>query len=431
MIHGMTTAASLTGHIGVPLGRPPRIAVAGAGGRGSRYAELASGSAEIVAVAEPRAHHRNAFADRHASAAVYENWQDMLAAGRLADAVIVATQDADHVAAATAFAAAGYDILLEKPMATSPVDCAGIVAAVERAGVTMAVCHVLRYTPYTRALKSLLDNGRIGELVAVQHREPVGFWHFAHSFVRGNWRRTDESTFLLLSKSCHDLDWLSHVIGRPAARVSSFGSLTHFRPEAAPTGATDRCVTCPVEPDCAYSAPRIYRAGLAESTPQRYFTGIVAPTMTPTDLETALRDGPYGRCVYACDNDVVDHQVVNVEYEGGATASFTLSAFTPMESRHTALFGTQGEIRGDGRWLHVYDFHTQQTESIDTTPTATSASDTHDGGDEGLITAFVNALAQGDPALILSGAQESLASHRIVFAAEQARLTGSVVEIQG
>jgi predicted dehydrogenase len=345
--------------------------------------------------------------------------------------VIIATQDADHVAAATAFAAAGYDILLEKPMATDPADCARIVAAVERAGVTMAVCHVLRYTPYTRALKSLLDNGRIGELVAVQHREPVGFWHFAHSFVRGNWRRTDESTFLLLSKSCHDLDWLSHVIGRPAARVSSFGSLTHFRPSSAPAGATDRCVTCPVEPDCAYSAPRIYRAGLAESTPQRYFTGIVAPTMTPADLDTALRDGPYGRCVYACDNDVVDHQVVNVEYEGGATASFTLSAFTPMESRHTALFGTQGEIRGNGRRLHVYDFHTQQTESIDTTPTATSPSDTHDGGDEGLITAFVNALAQGDPTLILSGATESLASHRIVFAAEQARLTGSVVEIPG
>jgi predicted dehydrogenase len=426
----MTTPANLTGHIGVPLGRPPRIAVAGAGGRGSTYAALAAGSADIVAVAEPRAHHRRAFTERHASVAVYENWQDMLAAGRVADAVIIATQDADHVGAATAFAAAGYDILLEKPMATDEADCAAIVAAVERAGVTMAVCHVLRYTPYTRALKSLLDSGRIGELVAVQHREPVGFWHFAHSFVRGNWRRTDESTFLLLSKSCHDLDWLSHVIGRPAARVSSFGSLKHFRPEAAPTGATDRCVTCPVEPDCAYSAPRIYQAGLDNAGPQRYFTGIVAPTMTSADLATALRDGPYGRCVYACDNDVVDHQVVNVEYEGGATASFTLSAFTPMESRHTALFGTQGEIRGDGRWLHVYDFHTQRTESINTMPNAVTA-DPHDGGDEGLITAFITALRDGDPTLLLSGAPESLASHRIVFAAERARLTGTVVEIRG
>jgi predicted dehydrogenase len=426
----MTTPANLTSHIGVPLGRPPRIAVAGAGGRGSTYAALAAGSAEIVAVAEPRAHHRRAFTERHASVAVHENWQDMLAAGRVADAVIIATQDADHVAAATAFAAAGYDILLEKPMATDEADCAAIVAAVERAGVTMAVCHVLRYTPYTLALKSLLDSGKIGELVAVQHREPVGFWHFAHSFVRGNWRRTDESTFLLLSKSCHDLDWLSHVIGRPATRVSSFGSLTHFRPEAAPVGATDRCVTCPVEPSCAYSAPRIYRAGLTGDGPQRYFTGIVAPTMTSPDLETALREGPYGRCVYACDNDVVDHQVVNVEYDGGATASFTLSAFTPMESRHTALFGTQGEIRGDGRWLHVYDFHTQRTESINTMPNTTTA-DPHDGGDEGLITAFLAALRQGDPTLILSGAKESLASHRIVFAAEQARLAGSVVEIPG
>jgi predicted dehydrogenase len=149
MIQGMTTPANLTGHIGVPLGRPPRIAVAGAGARGSRYADLASGSAEIVAVAEPRAHHRTAFTERHASVAVYQNWQDMLAGGRLADAVIIATQDADHVAAATAFAAAGYDILLEKPMATDPADCAAIVAAVERAGVTMAsaTCSATRRTP--------------------------------------------------------------------------------------------------------------------------------------------------------------------------------------------------------------------------------------------------------------------------------------------
>lgn len=429
MIPGMTTPVNLTAHVGTPLDRRLRIAVAGAGARGSTYAGLAAASADIVAVAEPREHHRTTFAARHPDAAVFTDWQAMLAAGRVADAVIVATQDADHVAAATAFAEAGYDLLLEKPMATSEADCARIVAAVRQAGVTMAVCHVLRYTPYTRALKSIVDSGRIGELVAIQHREPVGFWHFAHSFVRGNWRRSDESTFLLLSKSCHDLDWLSYVVGKPAVRVSSFGSLTHFRPESAPPDATDRCVTCPAEPACPYSALRIYRTGLAEENARTYFTRIVAPSMTEAELTVALAQGPYGRCVYACDNDVVDHQVVNVEYEGGITASFTLTPFTPMESRHTTLFGTRGELRGDGTQLRLYDFMTEQTETMDTRPADVAAIDSHDGGDAGLITAFVEALTNGDPSRIVSGAQESLASHRIVFAAEQARVTGTVVHV--
>ncbi|HEX4721113.1 MAG TPA: Gfo/Idh/MocA family oxidoreductase [Pseudonocardiaceae bacterium] len=424
----MTTPVNLAGHIGVPLDRRPRLAVAGAGARGGKYADLAAANADIVAVAEPRAHHRTAFRARHPQAAVFTDWRDMLAAGRQADAVIIATQDADHIAPAIAFAEAGYDILLEKPMATAEADCARIAAAVERAGVTMAVCHVLRYTPYTRALKSVLDSGRIGQLVAVQHREPVGFWHFAHSFVRGNWRRSDESTFLLLSKSCHDLDWLAHIVGLPAVRVSSFGSLTHFRPESAPVGATDRCVTCPVESTCPYSAPRVYRTGLAAENPKTYFTRVVAPSMTESELTVALAEGPYGRCVYACDNDVVDHQVVNVEYEGGVTASFTLAAFTRMESRHTVLGGTHAEVRGDGRYLRIYDFTTEQTETIDTQG-AFVVDDGHDGGDAGLTNAFVQALTDGDPSLILSGAPESLASHRIVFAAERARVTGSVVEV--
>lgn len=428
MIRGMTTSVNLSGHVGVPLDRRLRLAVAGAGGRGSIYAELAADRADIVAVAEPRAHHRSVFAARHPGAAVFPDWHEMLAAGRAADAVIIATQDADHVGAAVAFAAAGYDILLEKPMATDEAACARIAAAVERAGVTMAVCHVLRYTPYTTALKSIVDSGLIGELVAVQHREPVGFWHFAHSFVRGNWRRSDESTFLLLSKSCHDLDWLAHVVGRPALRVSSFGSLTHFRADSAPAGATDRCVTCPVESACAYSAPRVYRSGLAEQNTKTYFTRIVAPSMTESELAVALADGPYGRCVYHCDNDVVDHQVVNVEYAGGVTASFTLTAFTPMESRQTVLFGTEGELRGDGRYLRRYDFRTERTETIDTRPDVDGV-DSHDGGDAGLITAFVRALTEGEPGLISSGAAESLASHRVVFAAERARVTGTVVDV--
>jgi predicted dehydrogenase len=436
-----STPANLAAHVGVPLDRPLRIAVAGAGARGSTYAEIASGLAgrvEIVAVAEPRAHHREAFAARHTLApdAVFTDWADLLAAGRTADAVIVATQDADHLAAATAFARAGYDLLLEKPMATNEADCDAIVAAAREAGGALAVCHVLRYTPYTRALKELLDSGAIGELVAVEHREPVGYWHFAHSFVRGNWRRRDESTFLLLSKSCHDLDWLAHLVGRPAERVSSFGSLRHFRPESRPEGAADRCVSCGIEATCPYSAPRLYTGGLADhraglATPRAYFARVAAPAMTDAALAEALDSGPYGRCVYACDNDVVDHQVVNVEYAGGVTASFTLTAFTPHEGRQTVLFGTHGEIRGDGRTLRVFEFGSERTRVVDPRPAEVAGVDSHDGGDTGLVTAFVDALWRGDPDLIVSGGEESLASHRVVFAAERARLDHRVVDLTG
>src|SRR4029453_3996453 len=172
---------------------------------------------------------------------------------RLADAVVIATQDADHVEPAVAFAGLGYHVLLEKPMATSEADCERIVAPAPHAGVMLAVCHVLRYTPYKKALRALLDSGRIGDVVTVEHLEPVGWWHHAHAFVRGNWRREDLSSSMLMAKSCHDIDWPAYVVGRPAVRVSSFGGLYHFGPEHRPSGAADRCLDCAVESDCPYS----------------------------------------------------------------------------------------------------------------------------------------------------------------------------------
>lgn len=420
---------NLAGHLGEPLRRPVRLAVVGAGARGSAYAELAArrpDRAAIVAVAEPSAPRREAFAARHGLGRdVYADWRELARRPRLADAVIVATQDADHQGPVEAFAALGYDLLLEKPMAPAEEGCEAIAVAVRGAGVAAVVCHVMRYTPYTRRLVELVRAGTIGEIVSVQHLEPIGFYHFAHSYVRGNWRRSDESSSLLLAKSCHDIDWLGHVIGRPVRRVSSFGSRSHFRPERRPDGAAERCLECPVEPRCAYSAPRMYLAGLREpGSSKEYFARVAAgqpAVLTEEGVLASLADGPYGRCVYACDNDVVDHQVVNLEYEGGATASFTLTAFTPKEDRRTRIFGTAGQLAGDGRTIEHYDFDTERTEVIDTGRAAG-----HGGGDAGLITAFVDALHGGRPELIVSGVEESLASHRVVFAAERARLRGTV-----
>lgn len=416
----------------------PRLALVGAGIRGlayTRYA-VASGQATLVAVAEPDPVRRARAAALGPDVLQLAGWEELAAQPQLADAVIVATQDRLHTAPAIALARRGYHVLLEKPMAPTVEECEQIVAAAEDSGVMLAVCHVLRYTAYTRALKALVDSGAIGDVVTVEHLEPVGWWHQAHAYVRGPWRREDESNPMLLAKSCHDLDWLGHVIGHPARRVVSFGSLFHFRREHQPDGAADRCIDCAVEPTCAYSAPRAYLAGLklweAGRNPSGWPTSMITEDMTPDGVAVALRDGPYGRCVFACDNDVVDHQVVALEYDGGVTASFTMSAFTPLEGRRTRIGGTLGYLEGDGSRLQHVDFRwlSQRRVDVDIAPAGGhSAAEGHGGGDEGLIDAFLTAVRTGDRSPVLTTAAASLESHRLVWAAERSRHTGTVVDL--
>lgn len=413
---------------------PVTLAVVGAGGRGTGYADWALANpdrARVVAVAEPRDARRTRFAADHRldPRDVVTDWRQLAERPRVADAVLICTQDRMHVEPAVAFAEAGYDILLEKPMAPTEAECRRIVAAAMKAGVIFAVGHVMRYTPYTQALKRVLDSGVIGEVMSVQHLEPVGFWHQAHSYVRGNWRNTAESTFMLMAKSCHDLDWLQYMMGEPPARVSSFGRLSHFRPENKPAGAADRCLDCGVEPDCPYSAKRLYFDALVQGR-HRFPLSALVDEYTPEALGEALRNGPYGRCVYACDNDVVDHQVVSMEFGSGATGTFTMTAFNEAAHRRTRLFGTRGEIDGDGELIRVYDFLTRTERVVGPGDYGDmTAGGGHGGGDAGLMDAFTAAVAAGDPGLVLSGPLESLTSHLSVFAAEQARLRGTVEQV--
>ncbi|MGW0807360.1 Gfo/Idh/MocA family protein [Nonomuraea sp. NPDC002799] len=415
------------------------LAVVGGGLRGLTYARRAqaTGAGRVVAVAEPDPERRAAFAAEFgiAAEAAYVGWKELAAAGRVTDAVVIATHDRLHADPAVTLADLGYHILLEKPMATTEREAARIAEAARRNGILLAVCHVLRYTPYTRVVKDLLGSGRIGRLVSVQHLEPVGWWHQAHSFVRGHWRRQDTSAPMLLAKACHDIDWLVHLFERPPARISSFGSLSHFRAADRPAEAAGRCLDCPLEPSCPYSAKRLYLGCLGDADSEFWPLSAVTSGRTEEDVLEALRTGPYGRCVYACDNDVVDHQEVVMEFDDGATCSFTMSAFTPMEHRRTRLFGTHGYIDGDGRTLRLVDFRTGEEQQIDTGETAgapgagASAADGHGGGDEGLTDAFLAAVASNDPSLLRSDAAESLMTHRVVWAAERARLTGSVVTL--
>lgn len=417
------------------MSRPVTAVVVGAGGRGTTYAAYALEHPEqfkVVGVAEPKDWNRARLAELHAipQAAVFADWRDLAARPRMADAAIIATQDAMHADPAVALAVLGYHLLLEKPMAPSEAECERITRAVTEAGVMCAVCHVMRYTAYTQALKKLLDEGAVGEIVSIQHLEPVGYWHQAHSFVRGNWRNTAESSFMLLAKSCHDLDWLRYVVGKRCRSVSSFGNLMHFRREQKPAaaGAALRCLDCAYEPDCPYSARKIYLGRLAQGW-GGWPVDVLVPEPDEEKVLRALREGPYGRCVYECDNDVVDHQVVNLLFEGGQTGVFTMTAFNQGAHRKTRIFGTRGEIYGDGERIEVYDFLSDQKRVVDTNAADASILGGHGGGDYGLMQRFVAALSAGDPGMILSGVEESFETHRMVFAAERARLEHRVVDL--
>jgi predicted dehydrogenase len=419
------------------MARPVTMAVLGAGARGSTYASFAEqfpDRAQVVAIADPRAGHRDALADRLGVAADlrFGDWRELTVQRRLADTVVVTTPDREHVAPAVQFAGLGYHVLLEKPIAPTWTECVEVVEAAEKAGIILAVCHVMRYTAYTETVQRVVESGRLGQIVGVEHLEPVGWWHFAHSFVRGNWRRADESGPSVLTKCCHDLDWLRYIVGRPAVAVSSWGALRHFTPANRPAGAADRCLDCAVEPDCPYSATRLYLGFLGDSRRQHWPLSVVTTEPTEDGVRQALRDGPYGRCVYACDNDVPDHQVVVIEFEGGVTATLTMSAFTPYARRRTRIMGTRAFLEGDGTQATVTDFVTGRADPVEVPdmPAAWAhAWAGHGGGDFGIISSFVDAVASGDRSLIPTGPRESLDSHLMAFAAERSRQTGAPVRL--
>jgi len=413
---------------------PVKVVIIGAGERGRIYANYALSFPEcmkVVGVAEPREVQRRRMAQSHKVSFkyVFDDWRKVFEMDRFADAVIIATPDRIHTAPAIAAAEKGYHILLEKPMAPTEKECRAIVKAVKENGVMMSVCHVLRYANYTRELKKIIDSGLLGEVISIQHLEPVGHWHHAHSFVRGNWKSSEESSPMLLAKSCHDLDWIRYMIGTPCRSVSSFGNLTHFKRDRRPVNAAERCVDCPeeVESACPYSAHRIYN-GFREKGITGWPVEVVIDD-AEDDLHNALKFGPYGRCVYTCDNDVVDNQVVIMEFEGGKTACFIMTAFTEASARKTRIFGTKSEIEVDGRFIRVFDFLNMSWITMDTVRDERDLRG-HEGGDIGVLENFLEAVRENNPSMILTGVDETLESHLIVFAAERSRLERRVIDVK-
>ena len=404
--------------------KPITAVVLGAGSRGFTYAGYAKAHPEalqVVAVAEPRADRRTMLAEELHIPNCFGSWQELLAQPRMADCAFVCTLDDDHIGPAIRAMELGYHVLLEKPMSNNEAQCRQIVDAANRTGRTLAVCHVLRYTPFYMTLKNLIAQGRIGEVTTINQIENVGYWHQAHSFVRGNWRNTAETSPMILQKSCHDMDIILWLMEKTCKRVQSFGSLRHFTPENAPEGAPERCLDgCPHGDTCPYYAPRLYMDMNRTGWP----VDVITTDLSEAGRRKALEEGPYGRCVYHCDNDVVDRQVVNLEFEGGAVAIFTMTAFSADFSRQLKIFGTAGQITADmgtGEILLHRFGEEKKTIPVD------AAHSGHGGGDHGIMHDFLQILRHGGESRTSAGI--SLQSHLICFAAERSRKENVVVEL--
>jgi predicted dehydrogenase len=276
------------------------------------------------------------------------------------------------------------------------------------------VAHVLKYTLFFSKIKELLDQGRIGKLVGIDLAENVGHIHMSHSFVRGNWRKKAESSPMILAKSCHDMDMLHWLAGAPCESLSSYGDLHYFKKENAPKDAPLRCLDgCPQQTTCPYHVSKIY-LGASTGWP----VNVISTDLSIEGRFKALKEGPYGRCVFHCDNDVVDHQTVSMRFANGVLAGFTMTAFSMDITRNITLFGSTGEISGnlEKGCITIKDFSSRNTDDIAIAPAVGG----HSGGDENLSTDFVSTIRGGGVAR--NAVRNAFESHYMAHAAEYSRL---------
>ena len=415
-----------------------KVALAGLGSRGkdtyAPTAKLFPDKMEIVAIADidPAKVAEVAKEYQVPSDKCFSSAEELIAQEKLADVMFITTQDKQHVGHAIPALKKGYDLLLEKPISPDLDECREIVKVANECHRKVIVCHVLRYTPIYSTLKRILDSGRIGDVVSVMSIENVGYWHQAHSFVRGNWRNSNTTSPMILQKCCHDMDLLLWLTGKTCESVSSFGNTYLFKPEKAPEGAAKRCMDgCKAKDSCPYDAEKIYlkhkRIG-AENGHKDWPLDVLTLHPTVESVTEAIKTGPYGRCVYHCDNNVVDHQVVNLNMTDGSTISHTMCGFTDTGSRYAKFMGTKGEILADmsENTIKVTEFG-QDTEIIDVKKLATDFSG-HGGGDNRMVEEFMDMLINdSEPTVRTTSVDQSVESHYCALAAEESRVNGGKV----
>ncbi len=405
----------------------------GAGNRGTAYTDIMADMPEkfeVVAVAEPIESRRNYIKDKHglSDEMCFEDWKPLLGLDKIADVAIIATMDKNHFDPTMAAIALKYDVLLEKPISPNPDECLKIADYAEEIGVSVVICTVLRYTDVFGKIKEIIDSGKIGKVMSVNHEECVGNVHQSHSFVRGNWGNSSRSSGMLLQKSCHDMDILQWLVGKKCKKVQSFGNLSYFTKKNMPDGAPEYCIEgCPVGDSCPYNAVKLY----LDDKENDWFRTTCTRQANPTDemVTEAISTTQYGKCVYRCDNDVVDHQTVNLLFEDDVTVTFTMNAFNKGK-RWTHVMGTKGELYAamDGESpIELYDFETKNTTTFEING-VDGVRGGHGGGDEGIVSDLYEYLCGTYEGNSIPTIRESSNNHLIVFAAEKSRKDGCIVD---
>lgn len=424
------------------MGKLMKVAIAGLGGRGkdiyAKSAKLHSGLMEITAIADIDPEKVSLVADEYhvPKEACFGSAEEMLLQDKLADAMIIATQDRQHVGHALAALEKGYHILLEKPVSPDLGECKKLADAAARFGKKVVVCHVLRYTPIYQKVKELLDSGIIGDVVSIMAAENVGWYHQAHSFVRGNWANSDETSPMILQKCCHDMDLYLWLAGKTCESLTSYGDTYLFKEEKAPEGCAKRCLDgCKAREECPFDAEKIYLDNkvFGYRKGNRIWPLDVLVPAGPTEEKVlkAIKEGRYGQCVYHCNNNVVDHQVVNLKMTDGTTMSFTMCGFTPEISRYARFMGTRGEIRvemvqlAEDCEISIRKFESDMpVEKIDVASLSDDFSG-HGGGDDRMLVEFLEIISgEKEESSYVTSLDRSLESHYCALAAEYSRTHG-------
>lgn len=409
-----------------PLARPVTAITLGAGNRGNVYGNYAveyPAELDIVGVAEPVQIRRERYVAKHAIDAThtFHTWEEVFKVPKFADAVIISTPDDLHYGPCMAALRMGYDVLLEKPISPSEKECRNILELSKKTGRIVAVCHVLRYAPYFIKLREIIQSGVLGKVVSMQHFEPIEHVHMSHSYVRGNWHNSDQTTPIILAKSCHDLDIMKWLLDKSCTHIQAFGSLSWFRSENAPEGSTARCTDgCAAEASCPYSALKIYYRGRQRN---HVFDLPEDKSKQEAAVLEYLKTTNYGRCVYRMDNNQPDHYTCNILFEDDITAAFSMEAFTSYHGRRTRIMGSLGDIVGDMQQFELTDFL-----SGEKTVWKQNA-DGHGGGDWRLVSNWIQAVSRQDSSLLTSTIAASIESHVMGFAAELSRKRKKVVDI--
>ena len=397
-----------------------KIAIMGFGGRGETYAHFTKFYGhEVCAICDPDLNKKKYAMEEYGvkSENYYTSEEEFFSKGKIADALVIATLDDIHHRQTMKALEIGYDILLEKPIAMTKEHCIEIRDKANELNRKIVVCHVLRYSPIYCKIKRLVDDKVIGDIVNISFTEEIAYYHFAHSFVRGNWRNTTISAPLILAKNCHHTDLINWIVGKECLSVSSIGSLNYFKKENAPKGASKHCVDCIHKDTCQFSCFRIYLNKEYEKLAALAKHGQLGTTDEEIIKNISNKGNVYSRCVFACDNNVYDNQLVNMTFEGNITAHLNSTAFSERMGEELKIYGTKGAIYLVNEEIYLELFGEQPQKISVELPIGGYAN--HSGGDVGIMKLFVEYLETGNMPFNLTSIDVSVRSHEIGFMAQE------------